>query len=394
MFLLSLFVVNNVLGQSETKALANEYNIRFEYNKYIINEDHSNNGIELIKVNQFIKVKLDSIKRGELIVFLKSKIYEDQKSEMFAINRSAVLASVVRAFLKTRFNLGNENFKFGIELSSKGTDNVSISLIPADSLNNSLSSDIYYSLSTSKRNIVDQLSKYSMLPFIYNEKVTDKKIKDKDIPKINFYFVNSIEYRSNSYINYHSTKSIDKKSQIFKPVIGINTNIFKWIGISHQWQDQVVVPNIELEYLFGSRSAIKLSGELRSSEIFSNNSITKWSYQSGISLGYKLFYGEKERFKGLYSSLFVSYRDFDNFNKEKSDNGVTGDALDLGVEIGYNFRITNHIGIITGVSSCFTHESSSKYIINNQEYFLASKLVENKLGNSKYFVMLQLRFGK
>jgi|GEM_PF-5410216 len=397
-FLIFCFIylaVKVLSGQSkESGTIIHEFNLKFAFNQKIISRDYLNNDNELIKIANYINTKLDSINNGYIKVSLKSIIYEDQGSNILAINRSAVLASVVRAYLKTKYGLINENFVFGIELSPKGSDSVNIKFIPSSLQNSSMSSEIFYSLSSSKRNIEDQLSKYSKLPFVCEERVIEPKTKSKELPKINFYLLNSMNYKQNNSIKFNSTKSIENKTRYLRPIIGLNTNIIKWIGLSHQWQDRVVVPNIELELFFGNRSAITFSGELRSAKIFNNTSTTNWSYQSGVSVGYKMYFSKKDKFKGLYSTLFFSYRDFDRFNKEKSDSGLTGDALDLGIEFGYNFRITNHIGLIAGVRSCVTHESSSKYIINNNEYYLSSKIIENKLGNSNYFLSLQLRFGK
>ena len=130
----------------------NERNISFDFSfspgSTILHSEYGVNRVELANLKDFVLHNKYSIQTGKSHFAIISFISNDNQSNLYTLNRASVLASVVRAHMKTRYGFSNQDFTFIIRTENEIADCVRLEYRPF-SVRSSENQDIHYTLNPS-----------------------------------------------------------------------------------------------------------------------------------------------------------------------------------------------------------------------------------------------------
>ena len=147
------------------------FDLSFPAGSNVLEVTYDNNRLEISGLNEFISYNRTSIQRGSSHLAIIAYIKQEQKENLYAVNRASVLGSVVRSYLKTRHGLNNLQFTFIIRTDESVTNLVRVEYRP-QSVRPFENQEIFYALKPTYKELIIAMANYREIPY-----ETDKRQK-------------------------------------------------------------------------------------------------------------------------------------------------------------------------------------------------------------------------
>jgi hypothetical protein len=181
---------------------------------------------------------------------------------------------------------------------------------------------------------------------------------------------------------------------IVYPIVGIQSNLLYWAGVTSDFDRHYMTPNVSLEYFLGKRWSINLEGIYTSTD--KKNADNEIWANSDISLEPRYWLQGDQLFKGLFVGAYGLYGDFNvKLNSLSTADGYTGNYYEGGLSLGYQLQIFEGFGMEFGVRGGYRHSSYDTYFIRDSHHYAIDKsLSKNELGLTGIHISLNYRIGK
>lgn len=368
----------------------NERNISFDFSfspgSTILHSEYGVNRVELANLKDFVLHNKYSIQTGKSHFAIISFISNDNQSNLYTLNRASVLASVVRAHMKTRYGFSNQDFTFIIRTENEIADCVRLEYRPF-SVRSSENQDIHYTLNPSYRDLAEVISRYEILPIEnncenretpYNQPVN---VTDSLPPLVNLMTHNTLPpvdtvSLANTLPHNQLTVQADTTESphqitdehvdikpYYKPIFGLKINVLNLAGVTPP--ASVVKPryNITTEFYYLKRLSVELEGYINPILNHKQTESDSRHKLSGVSLEQRFWLGKPELFKGFYLGIYGSFGEFDIYDLQKSEEGVTGNFIGGGLSIGFALPVSKRLILELGVRGGYNRESRSNYLV-------------------------------
>ncbi len=140
------------------------FDLRFSNGSNVLEMNYEDNRYEISGLNEFISYNRNTILSRRSHLAIIAFMREDQKENLYSVNRASVLGSVVRSYLKIRHGLNNSNFTFIIRTDKTASNLVKIEYRPY-SVKPYENQDIFYTLKPSYKELIFALASYREIPF-------------------------------------------------------------------------------------------------------------------------------------------------------------------------------------------------------------------------------------
>jgi hypothetical protein len=190
------------------------------------------------------------------------------------------------------------------------------------------------------------------------------------------------------------TRQASAQRSLVCPIVGIQSNILYWVGITSEFDHHYMTPNVSLEYFLGKRWSFNLEGIYTSiDKKDADNEI--WA-NSDISIEPRYWLKGDQRFKGLFVGAYGLYGDFNvKLNSLSTANGYTGNYYEGGLSIGYQLQIFEGLGLELGARGGYRYTSYDIYFVRNgHHYAIERSLSKNEIGLTGIHISLNYRIGK
>jgi hypothetical protein len=419
--IVALFITLSAFGVE----MGNSYNrvsFKFEFlpGSEVLESRYSGNEYVLYKLYQFIKYNISEISSNSAHLSIISHIKNEDRDDLHSVNRASIIASVVRAHLKLKFGLTNDNFTFYIDCEGVQFDKVIVEYKPR-SLKPSENQEIYYTQNSSYKNLVETILKYKGIPYLSNyqesseliapvkpaDNFSNARIETKDIGAVsdtsyttqnkccdsNYVQEENRETGRNIVIVFSGNTSSEVEKRTI-PILGVGTNLLKFFGVTPA-NIKHTLPNLSLEYYFAKQYSAKIEGVL--SPLINNTNVNNddsWWRASSLSLEgryWPLKVGVQH--SGLYTGLFGLYGNYDIKPSGVESFGNTGDFYGAGISVGYSLKICDWLSIEAGVRGVYRIDKWSTYEVRDNGFFLNESGTNNGLKIHDYNIGLVIRYG-
>ncbi|MDD4058654.1 MAG: DUF3575 domain-containing protein [Bacteroidales bacterium] len=372
------------------------FDISFPGGSSILETNFQNNNLELGNIRDFVNHNKYNIQSGNSHFVIVSYIKDNQRNNLYAINRSSLLASVVRAYLKTRYGFNNSNFSFVIRPDAELSDLVRLEFKPY-SIKPIDNQDIYFALKPTYQELVSAISRYRSIPYDLNEETEVVKgerevhIEEERVVEENALEPDVSEKQvqnkapspdSLSYTPIEQSDTLVSEKEILKKqyvsFAGMKTNLINLAGVTPPAIVAKPVYNITLEFYYLKRSSIAIEGYISPLLKHSKIDSDSWFKRSGIAVENRIWIGSPYKYKGFYAGLYGLYGEFDIRDIEKSEEGETGSIYSFGLSIGYALPISKRIFLEAGIRGGYQRETGTTYLIRDGGFYLLDPI--NKAG--------------
>ena len=163
--LLGLFMAFFVLLQAQNMLHPGvKFDLRFPSGSNVLEVSYESNRPEISGLNEFISYNRSSIQRGSSHLAIIAYMRQDQKDNLYAVNRASVLGSVVRSYLKTRHALNNTHFTFVIRTDESASNQVRIEYRP-NPVRRYENQEIFYTLKPTYKDLIYAIANYREIPY-------------------------------------------------------------------------------------------------------------------------------------------------------------------------------------------------------------------------------------
>lgn len=163
--LIGLFTAFTVLMQAQNMLHPGvTFDLRFPSGSNVLEVSYESNRPEISGLNEFISYNRSSIQRGSSHLAIIAYMRQDQKDNLYAVNRASVLGSVVRSYLKTRHTLNNTHFTFVIRTDESASNQVRVEFRP-NSVRRYENQDIFYTLKPTYKDLIYAITNYREIPY-------------------------------------------------------------------------------------------------------------------------------------------------------------------------------------------------------------------------------------
>lgn len=376
-------------------------------NEAALYQAYRNNAYELNKVDTYIKLYKKEIKANKSHLYVVSYVNPREIHNPKIINRSSVRASILRAYIKVKHEIGHEHVAFAIDTIDQRPNVTSITYVPQPA--NPDFSPLYCTLKRDRSTITCSVQRYRFIPIANkHESISTNKpqqqhadfkidsIKELAIrtPFCKNHFVLSMNIPTN-ILPFATVKAMEpeaKSDVVNTPFMGLKTNVLYWCGITPEMQYKGFMPNLEVEWYI--KKQISLNMELVYTYLEENNTNRKMWGLSAVSLEPRYWFAKNGQYNGLYAGCYGLIGDFDVKKDRMEADGDTGDFYEAGMTMGYHLPISNHWGVELGGKIGYRTASGDTYYFDDPHYYRRMTFSENKLKVTGLRIMLVYRFHK
>jgi|GEM_PF-5434824 len=386
-----------VFGQNnETKNL-----LGFTKGSIVLREDVLSNKNSLKNIHQIISDYSGLISSNDIKILILGYINKNDKNNLPFLNQTSKRASVIRAYLKTKYELVDSNFLYYFCEDTTRCNIIEVSFILPSNINsNIVNSNIYYTFSKSETDIRNSIQKYNGLPIygsglpatvaniveICNEelhllnKINEPTVTHKYNPEIKY-----PKFEDKPVIYEAKKDSIVLTPKIKVPFIGVKTNLLKLSGVSPIKEEATSISNISIELYHLKQYSLLINGSLN--PLLMHGDKNEWFNHSSLSIEYRRYSNRQYKYSGIYFGPFFTYGDYD-VNSSKIDYyGKTGSYLDIGITLGYSKSITKAINLELGLKGGLRIDDYSTYVFFDNNYYLS------EMGKKSGFKIVEFNFG-
>lgn len=402
---LSIFVAQ---GQSENeKSKGDSFLFSFIPGEADIQATYGNNSIEMERLNRKIWPVMNPLMDGEFHVLVVSHIYTETGAvSKTAVNTAMWRGNTVRKYLKNKYELDNKQISFYVDRSGEWGNSVHVYLLYF-AMPEFANKQIFYSTDQSIPAISSSLKRYAEVPYIYVLNDPDLCVDDEvfayvvidgkaDLPyeegamipvappvqeKVSKAPVVSQPARTEPEIAQQATVSVTPEPQVserqstghqprqeatrFVPKVyptfqmtnlTVRTNLLPWFTVSPglsvgkngaELKTGSIMPNLELEYMFGGWGSVILGGTY-SRFGYKGNPNNLWGV-SALSLEPHLWFNDDGTYRGFNVGLQLKYGNFNVRDNDPLGHGQTGQFFGIGVMLNYSQPISGNFAFEAGL---------------------------------------------
>lgn len=402
---LSIFVAQ---GQSENeKSKGDSFLFSFIPGEADIQATYGNNSIEMERLNRKIWPVMNPLMDGEFHVLVVSHIYTETGAvSKTAVNTAMWRGNTVRKYLKNKYELDNKQISFYVDRSGEWGNSVHVYLLYF-AMPEFANKQIFYSTDQSIPAISSSLKRYAEVPYIYVLNDPDLCVDDEvfayvvidgkaDLPyeegamipvappvqeKVSKAPVVSQPARTEPEIARQATVSVTPEPQVserqstghqprqeatrFVPKVyptfqmtnlTVRTNLLPWFTVSPglsvgkngaELKTGSIMPNLELEYMFGGWGSVILGGTY-SRFGYKGNPNNLWGV-SALSLEPRLWFNDDGTYRGFNVGLQLKYGNFNVRDNDPLGHGQTGQFFGIGVMLNYSQPISGNFAFEAGL---------------------------------------------
>lgn len=402
---LSIFVAQ---GQSENeKSKGDSFLFSFIPGEADIQATYGNNSIEMERLNRKIWPVMNPLMDGEFHVLVVSHIYTETGAvSKTAVNTAMWRGNTVRKYLKNKYELDNKQISFYVDRSGEWGNSVHVYLLYF-AMPEFANKQIFYSTDQSIPAISSSLKRYAEVPYIYVLNDPDLCVDDEvfayvvidgkaDLPyeegamipvappvqeKVSKAPVVSQPARTEPEIAQQATVSVTPEPQVserqstghqprqeatrFVPKVyptfqmtnlTVRTNLLPWFTVSPglsvgkngaELKTGSIMPNLELEYMFGGWGSVILGGTY-SRFGYKGNPNNLWGV-SALSLEPRLWFNDDGTYRGFNVGLQLKYGNFNVRDNDPLGHGQTGQFFGIGVMLNYSQPISGNFAFEVGL---------------------------------------------
>ena len=402
---LSIFMAH---GQSENeKSKGDSFLFSFIPGEADIQATYGNNSIEMELLNRKIWPVMNPLMDGEFHVLIVSHIYTETGAvSKTAVNTAMWRGNTVRKYLKNKYELDNKQISFYVDRSGEWGNSVHVYLLYF-TMPEFANKQIFYSSDQSIPAISSSLKRYTEVPYIYVLNDPDLCVDDEvfayvvidgkaDLPyeegamipvappvqeKVSKAPVVSQPVRTEPEIAQQATVSItpepqvsERQSTVYQPQqeatrlvskvyptfqmtnLTVRTNLLPWFTVSPglsvgkngaELKTGSIMPNLELEYMFGGWGSVILGGTY-SRFGYKGNPNNLWGV-SALSLEPRLWFNDDGTYRGFNVGLQLKYGNFNVRDNDPLGHGQTGQFFGIGVMLNYLQPISGNFAFEAGL---------------------------------------------
>lgn len=402
---LSIFVAQ---GQSENeKSKGDSFLFSFIPGEADIQATYGNNSIEMERLSRKIWPVMNPLMDGEFHVLVVSHIYTETGAvSKTAVNTAMWRGNTVRKYLKNKYELDNKQISFYVDRSGEWGNSVHVYLLYF-AMPEFANKQIFYSTDQSIPAISSSLKRYAEVPYIYVLNDPDLCVDDEvfayvvidgkaDLPyeegamipvappvqeKVSKAPVVSQPARTEPEIAQQATVSVTPEPQVserqstghqprqeatrFVPKVyptfqmtnlTVRTNLLPWFTVSPglsvgkngaELKTGSIMPNLELEYMFGGWGSVILGGTY-SRFGYKGNPNNLWGV-SALSLEPRLWFNDDGTYRGFNVGLQLKYGNFNVRDNDPLGHGQTGQFFGIGVMLNYSQPISGNFAFEAGL---------------------------------------------
>jgi hypothetical protein len=244
----------------------------------VLREDVLSNKNSLKNIHQIINDYSGLISCNDIKILILGYINKNDRDNFPFLNQISKRASVVRAYLKTKYELVDSNFLFYFCEDSTRSNIIEVSFILKSNINSAtVNSNIYYTFSKSETEIRNSILKYNELPMYVSDLPATVanvvEICNEELHLLNKINEPSVTHKYNPEIKYPKLEdkpvifeakkdSIVLTPKIKVPFIGVKTNLLKLLGVSPIKEEATSISNISIELYHFKQYSFLLSGSL------------------------------------------------------------------------------------------------------------------------------------
>ena len=251
-FLIGTFIAFSIVTQAQSFLHPGvTFDVTFPTGSNVLEVSFENNRLEISGLNDFISHNRNSILRGSSHLAIIAYMRQDQKENLYSVNRASILGSVVRSYLKTRHGLNNAQFTFIIRTEESVSNSVRVEYKPY-SVKPYENQEIFYTLKPTYKELIYAMANYNEIPY-----ETDKRQKLMEVfPEENYAYETKESVRVEELLSrirelekkFSQTAKINSQSQ------QVNEN-FSNVNL----QPQIV--NSQPEKVYSQQSATNIQPE-------------------------------------------------------------------------------------------------------------------------------------
>lgn len=376
-----------------------------------IQAGYGNNAIEMERLNRKIWPVINPLVDGEYHLLIVSHVFSETGAiSKTAINTAAWRASMVRRYLKNKYELDNRNISFYVDRSGGWGNSVHVYLLyfPMPEFANR---QIFFSTDQSLSAISASLKRYTEPPYIYvmndpdltvdqepfayvvvNNKAelpyeegamvpvvppteekaqtvvtpapvvatatqpqrTPKKAKQKVVAAAP---VQMSEPQEQPRMRAEEVASFTPSYPTYQPFnLTVRTNLLSWATLTPGFSigkegasmaTGSTMPNLELEYAFGGWGSVVLGGTYARFS-YKGNPNNLWGLSS-VLLEPRLWFDDDGAYRGFNVGLQLKYGNFNVRDNQPEGYGRTGQFFTAGVMLNYLQPIVQNLAIEAGV---------------------------------------------
>jgi hypothetical protein len=179
---------------------------------------------------------------------------------------------------------------------------------------------------------------------------------------------------------------------VFRPYLGIKTNLLYWAGVTSEPALRSMTPNVELEWYFRKHFSLNLDAT------YSYIKKQKDTHQiwglSSIAIEPRYWLTSDGSFKGFYAGLSGQYGDFDvKLDKISKEHGYTGTFWDGSLSLGYYAALTSHLGLEIGLKGGYQNVEYKAYVPENSGFYEVYSDSKSGLALTGLRILLVYRLG-
>ena len=404
--LLSIFMAH---GQSENeKSKGDSFLFSFIPGEADLQATYGNNSIEMERLNRKIWPVMNPLMDGEFHVLIVSHIYTETGAvSKTAVNTAMWRGNTVRKYLKNKYELDNKQISFYVDRSGEWGNSVHVYLLYF-AMPEFANKQIFYSTDQTIPAISASLKRYTEVPYIYVLNDPDLCVDDEvfayvvisnkaDLPyeegamvpvappaqeKVRQTPVVSQPARTEPEITRQATVAVtpepqapERQSTAYQPRqaetravtmekvyptfqmtnLTVRTNVLPWMtvppGLSvgkegAELKTGSIMPNLELEYMFGGWGSVVLGG-MYSRFGYKGNPNNLWGV-SVLSLEPRLWFNDDGTYRGFNVGLQMKYGNFNVRDNEPLGHGETGQFFGIGAMLNYLQPISGNFAFEAG----------------------------------------------
>jgi len=411
-----LILSQNGFGQNANK---NENIFRFSFaaGSNVLERKFCDNSTILYNLASAVSSQIYNLKNNRAHIEITGYILIDKTDDLNSLNEISLKASVVRAYLKTRYGLDNNRFTYYIDNSLDVSDVIGVK-IKSSNVPIGANKEIFYTFNPSPNSLYNVFIQYDSIPYKQKDSISGiEPAEEEPIAKIDNMCAKAdsvltgfaIPYKSNQHIvfnkiNLSIVESGIKKAEqtthrALRPYVAIKTNAIFWAGLSPSLEigRQDYIPNFEMEFYFASRFSISIDGFY--APIDRKKTGTEWCYTDGIAAEQRIWLNNKGinrgAFMGFYTGIYGATGEFDILQQSSENLGYTGDYYGAGVSVGFALPLfSKRLALEIGARGGYRIDNWESYEADNGSYYFVDSGTQKGFKLQGLRLSIMYRFGK
>lgn len=388
---------------------------QFRANSDVLRNDYQTNQNALGYMTRLLATHADSIRSGYSHLVLTSYICPSETENLAALNNAAVQASVVRAYVRTKYHLETGSFIFLIDNTKEMSNSVRLDFVKG-AASSCVGSELYYTLERTPARIRYAVSRYTHIPFIGEMDVFCHQVyyHDRYDSDMDTYMDISPEAVA---VRPELSRTSEKKATADLPVkaapadvpaapavskaeastnpsflpspaavrkdyLGIGTNLLYLCGLT---------PNLMAEFYFGNAFSIYVEGAYAAWQKGGNAPKT-WNVSTYSAEARYWLWGSGYNYRGHYVGLYGHGGSYD-FMFDNA-HGYLGSYLGGGLSYGFVFGLSRNLVMETGLRVGYVRSPTDFYHAEEGEFYKDKHRNMNYIGPTGLHVSLIYRIGK